>query len=62
MNQLSHAPSLPYPTHLHTPLASGLTGTKITLITVATAIPAAALLALAAWAWAPRCRTATAHA
>ena len=60
MNQLSHTRRCL--THVHTPLASGLTGTKITLITVATAIPAAALLTLAASARAPRCRTATAHA
>jgi hypothetical protein len=42
-----------------TPLASGLTGAQITLIAVAAAIPAAALLTLAAPARAPRSRTAT---
>jgi hypothetical protein len=41
-----------------TPLASGLTGAQITFIAVA-AIPAAALLTLAAPARAPRSRTAT---
>jgi hypothetical protein len=62
MNQLSHARGCLTPPTFTPPLASGLTGTKITLITVATAIPAAALLTLAASARAPRCRTATAHA
>ena len=60
MNQLS--PARRCLTHVHTPLASGLTGTKITPITVATAIPAAALLTIAGSARAPRCRIATAHA
>jgi hypothetical protein len=55
MNQLSHARRC-LTRHLHTPLASGLTGAQITLVTVA-----AALRTPAASARAPRSRTATAH-